>query len=117
MWKDIVWRIDRQNQSTGATCARDNKNKKEKERKDKEILQRQTGYLPRPPTSLDRNQILRGGSLQEISLMFVFHQNWLSGFQGVMGRNLPFPIIVAVSLCNSVYYRASRDVLIIVIKK
>jgi len=49
--------------------------------------------------------------------MFVFHQNWLSGFQGVMGRNLPFPIIVAVSLCNSVYYRASRDVLIIVIKK
>jgi len=38
---------------------------------------------PRPPTSSDRNEILRGAGLQEIVMRFKFHQNRLSGFGAV----------------------------------
>jgi len=49
--------IDRQNRSTGVTCARDRDQKKTK----KETLQWQTGYSPRPPMSSDRNTVRHGG--------------------------------------------------------
>ena len=57
--KDVTGRIDRQNRSTGATCARDEvtKNKKTK----KQTWQWQTGYSPRPPTLSVQNEILHGG--------------------------------------------------------
>jgi len=32
------------------------------------------------------------GGLQEVVLRFEFHQNWLSDFGDVGGRNLPFPL-------------------------
>jgi len=51
-WKDIV-DIDRQNWSTGATCARLEKPKKEPK-------QWQTWYSPRPPTSSDRDIVWPG---------------------------------------------------------
>jgi len=50
------------------------------------------------------------GGLQVVVLSFEFHQNRLSGFGAVGGgRNLPFPIDLAIGLYNSLYYRTSRD--------
>ena len=50
------------------------------------------------------------GALQMVVLRFEFHQNRLSGFRAVGGRNLPIPIDLAIGLYNSLYYRTSRDV-------
>jgi len=33
----------------------------------------------------------------------------LNGFRDLGGRNLPFPILKASGLYNSLYYRTSRD--------
>ena len=49
------------------------------------------------------------GGLQVVVLSFEFHQNRLSGFGAVGGRNLPFPVDLAIGLYNSLYYRTSRD--------
>ena len=49
------------------------------------------------------------GGLQMIVLIFEFHQNLLSGFGAVGGRNLPIPTDLAIGLYNSLYYRTSRD--------
>jgi len=49
------------------------------------------------------------GGLQIVVLRFEFHQNRLSGFGAVGGRNLPIPIDLAIRLYNSLYYRTSRD--------
>jgi len=52
-----------------------------------QLLQWQTGYSPRPPTSSDRNQILHGGSLRRVVLRFKFHHNRLSGFRDVWSKS------------------------------
>ena len=44
-----------------------------------------------------------------VVLSFEFHQNRLSGFGAVGGRNLLIPIDLAIGLYNSLYYRTSRD--------
>ena len=49
------------------------------------------------------------GGLWEVVLSFKFRQNRLNGFRAVGGRNLPFPILKASGLYNSLYYRTSRD--------
>ena len=49
------------------------------------------------------------GGLQVVVLSFEFHQNRLSGFGAVGGRNLPFPIDLPIGLYNSLYYRTSRE--------
>ena len=49
------------------------------------------------------------GGLKVIVLSFEFHQNQLSGFGAVGGRNLSFPIDLAIGY-NSLYYRTSRDI-------
>jgi len=51
------------------------------------------------------------GGLQVIVLSFEFHQNRLSCFGAVGGRNLPVPNDLAIGLYNSLYYRTSRDML------
>jgi len=50
------------------------------------------------------------GGLQVVVVSFEFHQNRLSGFGAVGGRNLPISIDLAIGLYNSLYYRTSRDV-------
>jgi len=50
------------------------------------------------------------GGLQVVVLRFEFHQNRLSGFRAVGGRNSPIPIDLAIGLYNSLYYRTRRDV-------
>ena len=49
------------------------------------------------------------GGLREVVLSFKFRQNRLNGFRDLGGRNLPFPILKASVLYNSLYYRTSRD--------
>ena len=52
------------------------------------------------------------GGLQEVVISFKFLQNRLNGFRDVAhvgGRKLPFPILKASGLYNSLYYRTSRD--------
>ena len=49
------------------------------------------------------------GGLREVVLSFKFRQNRLNGFQDLGGRNLPFPILKASGLYNSLYYLTSRD--------
>jgi len=49
------------------------------------------------------------GGLRELVLSFKFRQNRLNGFRDLGGRNLPFPILMAGGLYNSLYYRTSRD--------
>ena len=38
-----------------------------------------------------------------------FYQNPLRGFGALGGRNLPFPITLAICFYNILYYRTSRD--------
>ena len=49
------------------------------------------------------------GGLREVVLSFKFRQNRVNRFRVVGGRNLPFPILKASGLYNSLYYRTSRD--------
>ena len=41
--------------------------------------------------------------LREVVLTFKFRQNRLNGFRDLGGRNLPFPILKASGLYNSLY--------------
>jgi len=76
----------------------------------KKTLQWQTGYLPRPPTSSVQNQILHGVVFWGTVVSFKFHQNRLSSFRDVGGRNLLFPTVLATGLYNSLNYRTIRDI-------
>ena len=49
------------------------------------------------------------GGLREVVPSFKFRQNRLNSFRHLGGRNLPFPILKASGLYNSLYYRTSRD--------
>jgi len=105
-----MWRIDRENQSSDATCARDEETKKDRERN--QNVQSKTAYSPRPATSSDRNEILHGGwspgdsSRVRISLTSVKRFRSCGG--GV--EICPFPLTwPSIDLYNSLYYRASRD--------
>jgi len=64
---------------------------------------RQTGYLPRPPTSKYAPEILHAGSCPGSS--YIFQVSWKS----VEGSPSPSPIDLAHGLYNSLYYRTSRD--------
>jgi len=44
----------------------------------------------------------------------MFHRNPLRGFGAPGGRNLPIPITLAIGFYNSLHYRASRDLLLLV---
>ena len=103
-----MWRIDYQNRSTGATCARDEATKKERKTKT-ETQQWQTGYSPRPPTSSDRKEILHGGWSSDDSSKIRISSKSVKRFRSCGGRNLAIPIDLAIGLYNSLYYRTSRD--------
>ena len=49
------------------------------------------------------------GGLRVVVQSFKFRQNRLNGFRDLGGRNLPFSILKASGLYNSLYYRTSRD--------
>jgi len=66
-----MWRIDRQNRSTSATCARD-----EETKKDRNLTEWQTGYSPTPTTSSDRNTVWRGRWSYGIGHKFQVSSTW-----------------------------------------
>ena len=81
-----------------------------KRKKRTETFMRQTGYLPRPPTSTLAPEILCAGSCPGNS--YIFQVSWKSvqGSPSCGGRKSPSPIDLAHGLYNSLYYRTSRDV-------
>ena len=94
-----IRRIDRQNRSTGATCARDEETKTKKDRERNPTVQ--TGYSPRPPTSSDRNENLHGGCSLEGSSKVRISSKAVKWFRSCGARNLTFPIALAIGLYNS----------------
>ena len=92
----VIGRIDRQNRSTGATGARDEETKKERQREKLGI---------RPDVRLRRHQIEK-----KISMRLLYgvmcHRNWLSGFGDVVGVEIcHLPNAVTIGLYNSLYCR------------
>jgi len=83
MVKDVKCRIDRQNRSTGATCARPHETKREKE-----TLQWQLAI--RPDHARRQIEIPFGmvGGLLTVVISFKFHQHQLSSYGAVRGQNL-----------------------------
>jgi len=51
------------------------------------------------------------GGFQEVVLRFEFHQNWSSAFRAVGGRNLPFPIDLAIGLYKIVILEQIMEVI------
>ena len=49
------------------------------------------------------------GHTPDVVIYSKFHRNPLRGFGAPGGRNLPFPITLAIGFYNSLHYRASRD--------
>ena len=87
--KDVIWRIDRQNRSTGATCARDEETKKRQRKKPN------SGKLAirrdHPRCRIEMESCMVGG-LRIVVLSFEFHQNRLSGFRAVGVEICPSPL-------------------------
>ena len=90
----------------GACWRNQKKRKKGKERN----LQWQTGCSPRPPTLTQRYVVLRAGWSSGGSSKFQVSSKSFEQFSRCAGRNLPFPILKASGLYNSLYYRTSREV-------
>ena len=84
------------------------KSKKEKKAR-KETYSGKLGVRPDHPRRRSDMWSCMPGGLREIVLIFKFRQNRLNGFRDLWGRNLPFPILKASRLYNSLYYRTSRD--------
>jgi len=93
------------------TCARDEVTKK-KERQRKKPHSGKPAIRRDHPRRRIEMKFCEVGGLQEIVLRFEFHENQLSGFGAVGGRNMPFPIDLAIGLYNTLYYQVyhtSRD--------
>jgi len=102
---DVIRHADRQNRSTGATCAREKETKKERNTKER-------NHSSRPSMSSDRNETLRGGWSSEDSSMFRISSKSFERFRRRGSRNLPILIDLAIGIYNCLYYRASRGVTI-----
>jgi len=91
--KDVIRRINRQNRSTGATCARDEGTKKKKER---QTNKHNSGKLSirrdHPRRSSDRNEILRGGWSSGGSSKVWISSKSVKGFRSSGVEICPFPL-------------------------
>jgi len=87
--KDVIRRIQRENRSTGATCARDEETKKDKERY--QMYSRNLGIRRAHPRRRIEMKFCAVGGLQ-VSLTFEFHQHRLSGFGAVGVEICPVPL-------------------------
>jgi len=85
LWrKDVIWCIDRQNRSTGATCVRDKETKKEK--KDQERNMTVANWVYAETTHVVGSKWnFAWRMVFGVVLRFEFHQNRLSGFGAVGG--------------------------------
>jgi len=85
--------------------------KRKEKRKTKKPYSGKLGIHLDHPRRRIKTQMLHGGSLRGIVLMFKFHKNRLSGFRDVGGRNV-FSVTLAVGLYKSLYYHTSRDAML-----
>ena len=115
LWeKDVIWRIDCENRSTGATCVRD-EGTKEQDTKKPEVRAK-SGYLPRPPTSSDRNEILRGGWSEGASSKVRISSTSVKRFRTSGVEIYPFPLtwpLAYTTACTTVQAVTTRFVLLI----
>jgi len=95
--------------SIGATCARAEGIKKKEKKARKETYSGKVGVRPDHPRWRSDMWSCVPCGLREVVLSFKFRQNRLNSFRDLGGRNLPFPILTASGLYNSLYYRTSRD--------
>jgi len=87
------------------------KKTKTERKEERHPKQWQIGYSPRPTTSSDQNQTLRGRWRAVCSYTCQVWSKSVRGYGAVGGRKWPFPITLASRLYNSLYYRTSRDVI------
>jgi len=103
-WRSLAWCdlcVSRRNQ------------KKKEEKTRKETYSGKLGVRPDHPRWRSDMWSCMPGGLREIVLSFKFRQNRLNGYYGfreLVCQNLPFPILKASGLYNSLYYRTSREV-------
>ena len=112
--KDVIWRIDCENRSTGATCVRD-EGTKEQDTKKPEVRAK-SGYLPRPPTSSDRNEILRGGWSEGDSSKVRISSTSVKRFRTSGVEIYPLPLtwpLAYTTACTTVQAVTTRFVLLI----
>jgi len=75
-------------------------------------FQWQTGYSPRPPTSLDQNEILCGGWSSGDSSKVQILSTSIKQFRSCgRGRNLPFLIDLAIGLDKIVISQQIKEVI------
>ena len=86
VWKDVVWRIDRQNRSTGVICARDEETKKGRQ----------------------KNFIVAYRVLAQTTHVVKLKSKSVKWYLRCRGQNLALPITLAVGIYNSLYYLTSR---------
>jgi len=103
--KDVIWHIDRQNRSDGATCARVEATKKRWKETDRGKL----AIRPDHPCCRSTMWICVCGHISEIVIYSKFHRNPFEGFGATGCRNLPFSIALASGLYNSLYYHTHCD--------
>jgi len=84
-WKNVIWRTDRQNQFTSVTCARDEETKKTKKK-----LSGKLGIRLDHPRRMIQMPFGVVDVVPAVVISFKFHQNWLSGYRAVRGRNLAY---------------------------
>ena len=80
---------------------RENGYKKKRKKGEKRNLEWQTGCSPRPPTLTQRYVVLRAGWSSGGSYKFQVSSKSVERFSRCGGRNLPFPILKASGLYNS----------------
>jgi len=78
-------------------------------RKKKETFMRQTGYMPRPPTSIKSLKFCMRRRVRKLLTYFKFCENRSRGLRAVEGRKSPSPIDNAHGLYNSLYCNTRRD--------
>jgi len=112
--KDVIWRIDCENRSTGATCVRDEGTKEQGTKKPE--VRAKSGYLPRPPTSSDRNEIFRGGWSEGDSSKVRISSTSVKRFRTSGVEIYPFPLtwpLAYTTDCTTVQAVTTRFVLLI----
>jgi len=107
VWKYVIWRIDRQKRSHGATVRVTKRPKKQRNL----TYLLNTGKLgiyqdnPRRRIEIKFCMAIVFGDSSKVQVSF----KSVKWFPKCGGRNLPFPVTVAVGLYSNLYYSTSRD--------
>ena len=104
-WKDFIWRIDQQNWSTSATCARAHETKKDKGRN----FSVANSLFAQTTTSSNRNTVWRGGWSSGISYKFQVSSTsaeWLPSYEGSKNKKKWSPLLRPVAYTTAYSHTA-----------